>query len=219
MTGQMTCARRCGIVVVAVLLASAGGRRLAAQGGGTAAAAQAAGAKEVQASFELYQAGRYQEAVVAANAALVANPNSADAYNNLAVAYMGLNRIDEAIAAARDAIRLRPDYQLARNNLAWFEREKAAAQAAVLLNTSLQHYQAQRFTECLDTALKAVTLNPKSAPALNNAAICAGNLQLWDEAIRHAREAIRLDPDFQLAKNNLAWVQQEKVKAAATKAR
>jgi hypothetical protein len=34
----------------------------------------------------------------------------------------------------------------------------------------------------------------------------------WDDAIRAAREAIRLKPDFQLAKNNLAWAESEKRK-------
>ena len=88
-----------------------------------------------------------------------------------------------------------------------------AAEAADLLDQSLQHYQAKRFTECLVAAAQSARLNPSSAPAFNNAGICAGNLQLWDEAIRNTQEAIRLDPDFQLAKNNLAWMQQEKLKA------
>jgi len=32
----------------------------------------------------------------------------------------------------------------------------------------------------------------------------------WDEGIHAEQEAVRLDPDFQLAKNNLAWAQQQK---------
>lgn len=183
---------------------------------------QAAGALELQQSFDLYQAGRYQEALAAARAAIAANPKSADAYNNLAVAYMGLRQIDEAIQAAEDAIRLRPDYQLAKNNLAWFRSEKAVArpvtpaeaeQATDFLNQSVQHYEAKRFEQCLVTALRSTRLNPTLAPAFNNAGICAGNLQLWDEAIRNTQEAIRLDPNSELAKNNLAWIQQEREKA------
>ena len=45
---------------------------------------------------------------------------------NLALGLAALGRWDEAIAAAREALRLRPDFQLARNNLAWAEREKHA---------------------------------------------------------------------------------------------
>lgn len=43
---------------------------------------------------------------------------------NLAAGLASLGRWDEAIAAAREALRLRPDFPLARNNLAWAEREK-----------------------------------------------------------------------------------------------
>jgi Flp pilus assembly protein TadD len=84
-----------------------------------------------------------------------------------------------------------------------------------LLGESMQHYQAKRFADCLVTALKAAELNPGSARAFNNAGICAGALQLWDEALRQTQQALRLDPNFQLAKNNLAWIQQEKSKAEA----
>lgn len=37
----------------------------------------------------------------------------------------------------------------------------------------------------------------------------------WDEGIKAAEEAIRLKPDFQLARNNLEWAQQEKQKSGA----
>jgi hypothetical protein len=36
-------------------------------------------------------------------------------------------------------------------------------------------------------------------------------LREWDAAIAAAREAVRLKPDFQLAKNNLAYSEQQKL--------
>lgn len=188
--------------------------------------APAAGA--LQRSFQQYQAGRFQEAIVSANAAIAANPASADAYNNLAVSYLGLRQFDGAIQAAQDAIRLKPDYQLAKNNLAWIQREKAKATSApvqatpsspasTLLSQSLQHSRAGRFRECIDTATQSAKLNPSSSPAFNNIGFCAGNLQLWDEGIRNLQEAIRLEPNSQLAKNNLAWIQQQRLKAGGAK--
>jgi tetratricopeptide (TPR) repeat protein len=182
---------------------------------------------QIQASFQLYQAGRYEEAITDAKAVLAANPDSADAYNNLAVSYMALGRVDEAIEAATQALRINPAFQLARNNLAWFQQEKAradrppvspeqAAQAATFLNQSLQHAQAQRYVECVEAATKATTLNPASAAAFNNLGYCLGAMHRWDEAIRYTEQAIRLDPSLQLAKNNLAWMQQQKARAGST---
>jgi tetratricopeptide (TPR) repeat protein len=101
-------------VVVAMLFIYPSPRSMRANGGQQAVTPPTAGARELQASFEHYQAGRYQEAVAAAKAALAANPDSADAYNNLAVSYMGLHQIDEAIKAVQEAIRLRPDYHWPR---------------------------------------------------------------------------------------------------------
>jgi tetratricopeptide (TPR) repeat protein len=178
----------------------------------------------LNASFEHYSAGRYQEAITAAKSVLAVSADNAVAYNNLAVSYLGLRLYDEAIQAAQEAVRLRPDFQLAKNNLTWIQQEKAkaATQAAggsaraesdALLNLSFQHFQAGRFHECLDAARQSVRLNATSARAFNNISICAAALQQWDEAIRNAQEAIRIDPSLQLARNNLAWIQQHERKA------
>jgi tetratricopeptide (TPR) repeat protein len=55
----------------------------------------------------------------------------AEAYNNIAAGHQALGEWDEAIAAAQEAIRLRPDFQLARNNLAWSLRQRALDKRAV----------------------------------------------------------------------------------------
>lgn len=181
-------------------------------------------AAALQLSAQHYQAGRYQDARDAAQTALAANPDSADAYNNLALAYLGLAMYDEGIQAAQNAIRLRPDYELARNNLAWIQQEKSevtppqaltaqAEQAILLLNESMAHGRAGRFRECVDTATQAADLNPGLAAAFSNLGFCAANLQRWDEAIRNTQEAIRLEPNFQQARANLAWMQEERLKA------
>ena len=180
-------------------------------------------------SYELYQAGRYAEAVAAAQAVLKANPNSADAYNNMAAAYAGLKMWDEAARNAQEALRLRPDYQLARNNLVWILQEKqkiagapppapapaaGAANAGQLLNLSMQLYQSGKYPECIAAAKQAIKLDPQLAEAYNNIAACSSSMKNWDDAIHAASEALRLKPDFQLAKNNLVWALQQKQLAA-----
>ena len=48
-------------------------------------------------------------------------------------------------------------------------------------------------------------LDPRMAGAWNNIAAAYESMHRWDEAITAAQKAIALDPNFQLAKNNLAW--------------
>lgn len=79
-----------------------------------------------------------------------------------------------------------------------------------LLNVSLRRYQQRDFEGCIETARQVLALDPRSAEAYNNIAAASAELQRWDEAIAAAREALRLRPDLQLAKNNLAWAEQGK---------
>ncbi len=179
------------------------------------------GQSEVETSYQHYRAGRYQDAIRSAKAAVAANPNLAQAYNNLSISYGALRRFDEGIDAARSALRINPDFQLARNNLAWMEQQQARAAAPrvsaasmasanTLLAQSLEHYKARRFQACMESASKAGQLNPALSQAFINSGICAGNLSLWDDAIKNTEQAIRLDPGSSLARNNLAWLQQQR---------
>jgi protein O-GlcNAc transferase len=185
--------------------------------GGQPAPAVSSGQSFLNESLAHYQAGRYAEAVTAAQAAAAADPASVEALNNLAVSLMQLRRFDEAIQTAEKAVQLRPDYALARNNLAWIRNEQAkvaggaapapspaVAQANALLNESLGHAQAGRFQQCVEAAERATKLAPELAGAYNNLGFCAGRLGRWDEAVVNLERAVRLNPADPLARNNLA---------------
>jgi tetratricopeptide (TPR) repeat protein len=77
------------------------------------------------------------------------------------------------------------------------------------LNRSVQHCQRREFAECVDAALTALQDNPLLPEAWNNAAVGYAGMGRWDDAIRSANQALQLRPDFQLAKNNLAWATKE----------
>jgi protein O-mannosyl-transferase len=51
----------------------------------------------------------------------------------------------------------------------------------------------------------AISLRPLYAEAWNNIAAASNAMSRWDDGIHAAEEAIRLKPDYQLARNNLAW--------------
>jgi tetratricopeptide (TPR) repeat protein len=80
-------------------------------------------------SLLYHQAGRYQDCIAAATAALKLKPDYAEAYNNVAAAYQSLARWDDAIRAAQQALKLNPNLQLAKNNLAYSMWEKQRTRA------------------------------------------------------------------------------------------
>ena len=69
-------------------------------------------------SLALYRAGKFAESVSAAERSLEFEPTSAIAYNNICADYLALDKRQPAIEACRSALRLAPDFALARNNLA-----------------------------------------------------------------------------------------------------
>ena len=88
--------------------------------------APAIAADFINESLQLNQAGKYSESIAAARQALRLDPNSAEAWNNIAANSEAMHRWDDAISAARKAISLKPDFQLAKRNLAWSLSQKAS---------------------------------------------------------------------------------------------
>lgn len=68
-------------------------------------------------SLQLYQEERYAESVVASRRALDLRPDYAEAWNNIGAAYNKLARYQEAANACEQALRYKPQLELARNNL------------------------------------------------------------------------------------------------------
>ena len=68
-------------------------------------------------SLQTYNAGKFEESIVAAQHALSLKPDYAEAWNNICAANNKLGRFEEAAAACEQALRVKPDFELARNNL------------------------------------------------------------------------------------------------------
>jgi len=166
-------------------------------------------------SLQRARAHRYQECVDAAKQAVRLKPDFAEAYNNIGYCSASMGRWNEGIRNMVEALRINPESQLAVNNLSWMLREKAKDNqgAQAQLDLSLQRAQAHRYPECVDAAQQAVKLKPDFAEAYNNIGYCYASMGRWDDGIRHMLEALRINPDSQLAGNNLIWMLQEKAKA------
>jgi tetratricopeptide (TPR) repeat protein len=174
-------------------------------------------------SFAYWEARRYRDCVRAARLALEIKPDFAVAYNNIAAGYQSIARMDSAIDASSEAIRLSPGFSLAQNNLNWelarlrridenVEMTERAASSNPTSGNYVQlsqaYYDKWRYGECIEAANKALASGPDqvvAALAYNN--ICAANIKLgqWDSAIVAGKEALRIDPTFDLARNNLRF--------------
>ncbi len=75
-------------------------------------------------SLRFYGEERYVESIVASRRALDLRPGYAEAWNNVCAACNKLGRYDEAAAACEQALRYKPDFELARNNLQ-YSRQRA----------------------------------------------------------------------------------------------
>jgi tetratricopeptide (TPR) repeat protein len=108
----------------------------------------------------------------------------------LGIALSVAGKLDDAIAAYRTALQLRPDYALAHTNLGY----------ALMLQGKID--------EAIDQYRAALQANPHSAPAHTN--LGSGLLQRGDtsEALSHFEEALRIDPASAEAHYNIGRVSQ-----------
>ena len=80
----------------------------------------------MQLSLLYYQAARYQDCIAAAQQALKRKDDYAEAWNNIAAGYQAMKQWDEAIHASEQALKINPNLQIARNNLAYAMQQKNA---------------------------------------------------------------------------------------------
>ncbi len=171
----------------------------------------------VSVSLLQYQRGQYHESIASGRKALALKPNSVKAYNNIGAAQGQLGLLNAGIDSERQALRIDPRFELARNNERDFERQRAILLRIPerrLVVLSVKFYQRSDYAKSADLARDAILLKPNDASAYNNIAAAEAALGDWDAAIAAGLQAVRLDPRSQLAKNNLAWAEQQKKRAA-----
>jgi tetratricopeptide (TPR) repeat protein len=127
----------------------------------------------------------YRSAIAMWTDVTTKRPENSRAFANLAQAYMDEQRADEAILAARTALRLDP----------------TNADAHVHLGHALVARGDQRGAEA--AYADAVRLRPAHAEAHNNWGVLLAEQKRWAEAERRYAEALRLRPTYAEATNNL----------------
>jgi protein O-mannosyl-transferase len=161
------------------------------------------------------------------NKAIELNPSSAIAYNNLGVAYIMLQQYQNGIDACTKALQIDPDFQLAKNNLAWATDEKNKVLSAIQTQDKmaddkkdvafyseygLNYFKIGDYSKSIEIWNKIFDIDVKNTGALNSIGTAFMMKNQVDDAIALFKKALELEPQNQLAKNNLAWALGEKEK-------
>ena len=157
--------------------------------------------------------GHAQEAEAHFLRAMTLAPNDDQAHSFYARWLLGQRRDVEAARQANLAHNLNPARSIDPALLVTVPKPSAAE----AINASLAAYQRGAYLESIAAAQRALAIDPNSAQAYNNIGASLAALDRWSQAEENDRKALALAPDFQLAKNNLAWALAQKEKAHAGK--
>ncbi len=156
---------------------------------------------------------------------------SAIPFNNICVANNNLKHWAAAIEACKKALSLDPNMQLAKNNLAYAESSlkksskliasleakslKAGPESDALLQLGLEYYNRGEFTKAISEWKRVPKTNKFWGLVQNNigsAAIVTRDFSLAKQAID---EALSIEPNNTLYKNNKNWLATAQKEAAA----
>ena len=166
----------------------------------------------------LYAQGKLKDAVITYRRVIEIEPNFIDAYYNLGLAFVKLNQLDNAIETYQKLLQLSPKHFAARFHLAcaYMQNEnldQALREFLFIEKTEPYHFETQsNIAACylkkgaLNKAkthyLKALEIQ-NDPQILFNLGVIDTQLGNMDNAIQYYQKALRLNPDFFAAHNNL----------------
>ena len=166
------------------------------------------------------QRGQNEKAIAHYSAALRLNPQLVEAYNNLGIALMKEGKIADAINHFRKALQIQPDFEIAENNLkrALASRRELEAEISRLQellqdspdNVEL-HFQMGNLyfrkgdrRQAMQQYKKALRLNKKFVPAINNLALVTAANQEYYKALTIFLDVLNYHPDDAETHYNIA---------------
>jgi tetratricopeptide (TPR) repeat protein len=154
----------------------------------------------------------YEAGVNLLTAALRLAPGSVEAWANLGLALVAIDRHDEAVASFDRALAIRPDFAevlcsrgVALGKLGRYEQALAGFDHALairpdypeaLYNRGVMLGHLERHEHAVDSYDRALAIDPTHAKALNNRGNALGHLGRNEEAIASFDRALAIRPDF-----------------------
>ncbi len=169
------------------------------------------GVAEANLGFALAEQGHYDKAIAHYKTALHSEPH-AIIWNNLGRSLVATGKLEEAIKAFQNALKLNPSFANAHRNLALALARSGRLQEALIHlgdaarlepeNATVHNIyavmlgRAGRTTEAIQQFQIALRLAPDVATTHVNLANLLAKQHAWDEAMAHYSEALRLNPAF-----------------------
>ena len=166
--------------------------------------------------------GHYDEAAACLDRSMEIEPNYPPAYLNRAGVYAAKGRLEEAIVDYRTALRLKPNYEQAYCNLGKalalqlrFDEAKTNFLAALYYKPDYIEAHIKlanvlllqgNVAEALPHLQEAVRLDPKGSEGLYYLGAGLARARKHEEAAEAFRKAIKSQPDYASALNDLAWL-------------
>jgi tetratricopeptide (TPR) repeat protein len=148
--------------------------------------------EQLQRIINFYTQGQLQHALSESSQLLERFPNSVVLYNIAGACNAGLMQFDAAINNYKKALKIKPDYADAYNNMGNALKDKGDLEAAI---------------ESYNQALK---IKPDYAQAYNNIGIALKDKGDLEAAIESYKQALKIKPDYAHAYNNMGNALSEK---------
>ena len=148
--------------------------------------------EHLQSIINLFSNGRLQQALSESSKMLEKFPNSINLYNIAGVSNAGLMQFDAAIDCYRKALKIKPDYFQAYNNMGNVLKDKDDQEAAI------------------DCYRKAIKIKPDYFQAYNNMGNVLKDINNPEAAIDCYRKALKMKPDYANCYKNMGIALQDK---------
>ena len=175
--------------------------------------------------YEFISKGQYKEALTTLDKLTQSHPNEATLYFLGGNCYGAMGHLDQSILCYQEAIKLKPSFAEAHNNLGFYFKEINEIDKAILCyqeaiklkpnyveahnNLGVSLYEIGRLNEAILCYQEAIKLKPNYAEAHNNSGNVLKDLGQFDEAISSYKIALKLKPDFHSVFNNLGAIMTE----------